>query len=131
MVLMAVLVGGAVLLGETWRRRQPQPDSARSLNPEAIDMTTDNEALVTRLWNQIWIAGEFDDLDQLLADPYVRHTRDGTLSMSPAEYAKHVKAATRTIRGTEVTIVDIASTGDMVFARTPSRRASTSTPATH
>lgn len=80
-------------------------------------MTTENEALVTQLWDRIWIAGEFDDLDQLLADPYVRHTRDGTLSVTPAEYARHVQAATRTIRGTQVTVVDIASTTDMVFAR--------------
>lgn len=80
-------------------------------------MTTDHEALVARLWHQIWIAGEFDELDEILADPYVRHTRDGTMSVSPDEYAAHIRAATRTIRGTRVTVVDIASADDMVFAR--------------
>ena len=80
-------------------------------------MSTDNETLVARLWDHIWIDGDFDDLDNLVADPYVRHTRDGTTSVSPAVYASHIKAATRTIRGTKVTVVDIASADDMVFAR--------------
>lgn len=80
-------------------------------------MTTDNETLVTRLWDQIWIAGEFDDLDQILADPYVRHTRDGTIEMTPTQYGDHIKSATRTLRGTKVSVVNIASVDDMVYAR--------------
>ena len=80
-------------------------------------MTTDNEALVARLWHQIWIDGNFDDLDKLVADPYVRHTRDGTSSSSPTDYASHIKSATRTLRGTKLTIVDVASSEDLVFAR--------------
>ena len=80
-------------------------------------MTTETEALVARLWGKIWIDGDFDDLDDLVADPHIRHTRDGTTSVSPSAYAHHIKAATRTIRGTEVTVVDIASNDDMVFAR--------------
>ncbi len=80
-------------------------------------MTTQNEDLVTRLWHTIWMAGEVDQLDQIVADPYIRHTRDGTVSASPADYARHLSGVVRTVRGTEVTIVDIASVDDMVFAR--------------
>jgi len=80
-------------------------------------MTTENEALVVRLWNEIWIAGALDELDQFVADPYVRHTRDGTVSASPADYGRHIASAVRMIRGTAVTVVDMASSGDMVFAR--------------
>jgi predicted SnoaL-like aldol condensation-catalyzing enzyme len=80
-------------------------------------MTTENEELVVRLWNQIWIEGELDDLDQLVADPYIRHTRDGTVTASPAAYAEHLSSVVRMIRGTEVRVVDMASTDDMVFAR--------------
>jgi len=80
-------------------------------------MTTENEELVARLWDLIWIAGELDDLDQLVADPYARHTRDGTVTGSPAEYGAHLASVVRMIRGTEVSIADIASTDDMVFAR--------------
>ena len=80
-------------------------------------MTTENEALVGRLWETIWISGAFDDVDSLVADPYIRHTRDGTTTSSPAAYATHIKAATRTFRGTKVTVADAVSADDIVFAR--------------
>jgi predicted SnoaL-like aldol condensation-catalyzing enzyme len=80
-------------------------------------MTTDNEALVIRLWERIWISGELDELDQVVCDPYVRHTRDGTVSASPADYARHLANVVRTIRGTDVSIDHIASLDDMVYAR--------------
>ena len=80
-------------------------------------MTTENEALVGRLWEKIWITGDFDDIDSLVADPYIRHTRDGTTTSSTAAYETHIEAATRTFRGTKVTVADIASADDIVFAR--------------
>lgn len=80
-------------------------------------MTTDHEALVTRLWNQIWIDGELDLLDEVVHDPYVRHTREGTETTSPAAYARHLESAVRTIRGTEVRINAMVASGDIVFAR--------------
>lgn len=80
-------------------------------------MTTDHEALVVRLWNQIWIDGELDKLDEIVADSYVRHTRDGTETTTPAGYARHIESAVRTLRGTEVAIHEIATVGDMVYAR--------------
>ena len=76
-----------------------------------------NEALVARLWRQIWIDGALDQLDETVSDPYVRHTRDGTVTTSPAEYARHLESVVRTIRGTEVAFDAIASSGDLVFAR--------------
>jgi predicted SnoaL-like aldol condensation-catalyzing enzyme len=78
---------------------------------------SDNEALVTQLWDRIWISGDLDELEQLVCDPYIRHTRDGTVSAPPADYARHLRNVVRTIRGTAVTIEHIASVGDMVYAR--------------
>ncbi|MEQ8840207.1 MAG: ester cyclase [Acidimicrobiales bacterium] len=80
-------------------------------------MTQQNQDLVTRLWHTIWMSGDIDDLVDIVADPYIRHTRDGTVSASPTEYIRHLSGVVRTIRGTEVKIVDIASVDDMVFAR--------------
>lgn len=80
-------------------------------------MTKHNEELVTRLWHTIWMTGDVDDLVNIVADPYIRHTRDGTVSTSPADYARHLAGVVRTVRGTEMKIVDIASIDDMVFAR--------------
>ena len=72
---------------------------------------------MTRLWQEIWIDNDFTRLQELVADPYVRHTRDGTVASTPAEYARHIESAVRTIRGTEVEIHDTATAGDIVFAR--------------
>jgi predicted SnoaL-like aldol condensation-catalyzing enzyme len=79
--------------------------------------SSDNERLVDRLWNQIWIEGALDKLDDVIADPFIRHTRDGTEVTTPAEYARHIESAVRTIRGTEMVVEHIASVDDMVFAR--------------
>ena len=79
--------------------------------------TSDNEQLVDRLWNQIWIEGALEKLAEVIADPFVRHTRDGTEVTTPAEYAHHIESAIRTIRGTEMVVDHIASVDDMVFAR--------------
>lgn len=78
---------------------------------------TDPVALVTRLWTEIWIDGDLERIAELVADPYVRHTREGTTSSTPAEYARHISSAVRTIRGTEVEILASAVDGDTVFAR--------------
>lgn len=73
--------------------------------------------LVTRLWNEIWIDGQLELLDEIVADPYVRHTREGTFTATPAEYGRHIESAVRTIKGTEVEIQATATEGDTVFAR--------------
>jgi SnoaL-like protein len=77
----------------------------------------DNERLVSRLWNQIWIEGALEHLDEVIADPFTRHTRDGTEVTTPSEYARHIESAVRMIRGTEMVVEHIASVDDMVFAR--------------
>ncbi len=80
-------------------------------------MTTEHEALVRRLWNEIWIDGDLDKLDEIVAAHFTRHTRDGTMSGTPADYAQHIESAIRTLRGTELTIATLSSIDDMVFAR--------------
>lgn len=80
-------------------------------------MTTASEALVTRLWQQIWIDGDLAQVDEILGPQFIRHTRDGTTTMTPEEYRRHISSVVRTIRGTDVAITHIASCDDMVYAR--------------
>jgi hypothetical protein len=80
-------------------------------------MSEQNEELVRRLWNQIWLESELDPLGEIVADPYTRHTRDGTYSTTPADYASHISSMVRLIRGTSVGFDHIASIDDMVYAR--------------
>jgi len=80
-------------------------------------MAREPSEVVTALWHRIWIDGELDELGDLVTDPYTRHTRQGTLVQSPLEYGKSVGAAIDVIRGTRVSIDDLATVGDMVWAR--------------
>ncbi|MEM7143051.1 MAG: nuclear transport factor 2 family protein [Actinomycetota bacterium] len=73
--------------------------------------------LVARLWNEIWIEGDLERLPEIVHDPYIRHTREGTVSSTPADYARHIASAVRTVRGTSVDILASAETGDGVFVR--------------
>ncbi len=91
---------------------------------------SDNETLVTRLWQRVWIEGALDELHELVTDPYIRHTRDGTVSAPPAEYARHIASAVRTIRGTKLIVDHIASVDDMVYARIVLHAVNLSTEAT-
>lgn len=80
-------------------------------------MTVENQQLIRQLWQQIWIEGDLDALGEIVGDPYVRHTRDGTNTTTAAGYAQHISSAVRTLRGTEVTVEHMSSDGDLVFAR--------------
>lgn len=80
-------------------------------------MTRESEALVEQLWRRIWIDGDLEDLSDLIADPFVRHTRDGTETLSPAAYGRHIASVVRSLRGTEVSFDHLASCDDHVYAR--------------
>jgi hypothetical protein len=91
--------------------------------PEGGTMPRTPTEIVETLWQRLWIDGNLESLDELIGDPYVRHTRDGTVTMTPAEYGEVIGAAVEVIRGTRVEVDEIAAapaadgTGDMVSAR--------------
>ncbi len=80
-------------------------------------MSADSESLVKSLWNHIWIDGDLDRLGEVVADPFVRHTREGTQTTTPQEYARHLISVRDTIRATEVRFEHLSSIDDHVYAR--------------
>lgn len=80
-------------------------------------MSREPTEIVEALWHRIWIDHELEALGDLVADPYVRHTREGTVEMSPEQYGATVAAAVEVIRGTNVRIDGLTATGDRVWAR--------------
>lgn len=80
-------------------------------------MSRENEALIETLWKHVWIDRSLDRLCEVLADPFVRHTRDGTQHATPRSYARHVSSAVSTIRPTGLHFDHLASVDDHVFAR--------------
>ena len=72
---------------------------------------------VIRLWEGLWIDGDDAIAVELLTDPYVRHTTEGTETHSPAAYARHICDVTRHIKGTAVVLDHLSHAGDMTHAR--------------
>lgn len=78
---------------------------------------SDGERLVRDFWRRLWVDRDLESMIDLLADPYVRHNRDGTLSSSPAEYAERVASVVEMICGTRIEFHDVAETTDRVWVR--------------
>lgn len=80
-------------------------------------MNSENEALIKTLWQHIWLDRSLDRLGEVLADPFVRHTRDGTEETTPERYARHVALSVAAICTTKLHFDHLASIDDCVFAR--------------
>lgn len=80
-------------------------------------MTSSDTDLVVRLWEGLWIDGDDATVVELLADPYVRHSTEGTQVHSPAAYARHVCDVTRHIKGTGVIVDHLSHTDDITHTR--------------
>ena len=72
---------------------------------------------VIQLWRTIWLDGHTHGLDDVLADPYIRHTRDGTASVTVREYIEHMRQTTRNVRGTDLSVEQLVEITDRTFAR--------------
>ncbi len=80
-------------------------------------MSREPMEIVEELWQRIWMDDDLDDLGDLVADPYVRHTRDGTARVDPKQYAASVAEAVKVVRGTRVVIDEMVTVGDKVWSR--------------
>lgn len=78
-------------------------------------------ALSDRWWNEIWRDGNVDAVDDLLTDPFVRHTSLGSMVSPRHEYKATLAEIQRTLRRPETTIDDRAVAGDRVWTRATSR----------
>ena len=72
---------------------------------------------VIQLWRTIWLGDPADGLDDILSDPYIRHTRDGTASVTIREYVEHMRQATRNVRGTDLRVDQSVEMADRTFIR--------------
>ena len=77
-------------------------------------------ALVAR-WFEIWRANDIGIVDEIFADPIVRHTGMGTERLSLKQYKERLVQAQRVLRGAKTTIDDQVVDGDRVWTRATSR----------
>jgi ketosteroid isomerase-like protein len=78
-------------------------------------------ALTDRWWREIWQDAALDAVDELLTDPFVRHTSLGTLVSPRAEYKAVLADLQRTLYRPETVVDDRAVSGDRVWTRATSR----------
>lgn len=78
-------------------------------------------AISDRWWNDIWRDGNLDAVDDLLTDPFQRHSSLGSSISSRHEYKLMLSEFQRTLCRPETTIDDRVVTGDRVWTRATSR----------
>ncbi len=77
-------------------------------------------ALSDRWWDEIWRDGDIDAVDELLTDPFVRHTSLGSMVSPRHEYKAMLAEIQRTLCRPETTIDDRVVAGDRVWTRATS-----------
>ena len=74
-------------------------------------------ALVGRYWDGLWTRRDLDVVDELIGEPYVRHSSSGTRSLRRAELKREVREAWRLLHDASTTIDDQVASGDRVWTR--------------
>ena len=87
------------------------------MNSTADDRSSAADSVLVRTWRKLWIDADPSGIELLVADPYVRHTCDGDVTMTPAEYGTHIARVTSHLRGTAVDVAHLAEVDDMIYAR--------------
>ena len=87
----------------------------------------DAKALVRRWWSTVWGDGDVGAVDQLLTDPFIRHTSAGTFRTPRKEYKQLLVEFQRVLHSATTVIDDEAVAGDRIWVRATSRGANLET----
>ena len=85
------------------------------------------KALLRRWFEDVWSKGDLNALPELCHDPLVRHTSQGSETVSLAEYRERIVQSQRVLHGASTTIDDEVVDGDKIWARATSRGVSLET----
>jgi len=77
----------------------------------------DAVTIVGRYWAGLWVRRDLSVIDELIAEPYVRHSSTGTRSLSRAEFKREIRQAWRLLHDPATTIDDQVSADDRVWTR--------------
>jgi ketosteroid isomerase-like protein len=84
-------------------------------------------AVMRAWWDRVWRDGDIAAVDELVTDPYTRHTRSGNETIPRAEYRKRLVEFQRVLRGAVTSIDDEVVVGDKIWQRATSRGVSLET----
>lgn len=80
-------------------------------------MAADAEQLVRTYWQRVWLERDLDALDELVTDPVMRHTLDGSAPLSVAKLKDRLGDALAAVRSEEMSIDALTVDGDTVWLR--------------
>jgi ketosteroid isomerase-like protein len=85
-------------------------------------VNTDDEAraLVHAWWHRVWGEGDLDLMDEILTDPYTRHTSLGTETITVREYKLKLANSQRALYRPNTVFNDEVVAGDKVWIRATS-----------
>lgn len=87
------------------------------------------ESVVRAYWDRVWLERDLEALEDLVADPIVRHTAEGTESLSREEFRRRLAGAFEAVRASEVSIDAITADGPIAWVRLTLRGVSLATAA--
>ena len=90
---------------------------------------TPTESVVRDYWDRVWLERDLDSLEDLVADRIVRHTAEGTETLTRAEMRSRLAAAFDAVRACEVSFDAITAEGATVWVRLTMRGVSLATAA--
>ncbi len=90
---------------------------------------TDPESVVRAYWERVWLERDLDALDDVVADRIVRHTAEGTETLTRRELRNRLAGAFDAVRATEVSFDAMTTAGSTVWARITLRGVSLATAA--
>ena len=90
---------------------------------------TSPESVVRAYWERVWLGRDLDALDEIVADPIVRHTAEGTQVMARSDLRRRLVGAFEAVCASEVSFDALAVEGDSVWVRLTLRGVSLATAA--
>lgn len=79
------------------------------------------KALLKSWWDRVWGQGDLSAVDELLTDPYTRHTPAGTEVITPKAYKQKLVQYQRILHKAVTTVDDEVVVGDQIWTRATSR----------
>lgn len=73
--------------------------------------------VVNRYWTRVWLERDLSVIAESYTDPTVRHTVDGTRTVTVAELKSQLTESLRAFRGESFTVDGLTIDGDMAWVR--------------
>jgi predicted SnoaL-like aldol condensation-catalyzing enzyme len=80
-------------------------------------MQNDPAGVVRAYWQRVWNEGDLDALDDLLTDPYTRHSANGNIIRDRKHVRQDMVRYRRSLYKADATIDDQAVSGSTVWTR--------------